>query len=153
MRLFMERIDMLNEDTTLNKSVTNEITNKEILDNIYSFSKSLNELQEKVNKNTEQLEYVLILQAKYIEELEKLKKNVDFIFSNSSQISTKVQSMNAKLNDNDLNIDKLDDQMQEMHTIISTLPNEFQQLNDMLANARFYSNRLPRNEGIINGTF
>jgi len=149
----MERIDMLNEDATLNKSVTNEITNKEILDNIYSFSKSLNELQEKVNKNTEQLEYVLILQAKYIEELEKLKKNVDFIFSNSSQISTKVQSMNAKLNDNDLNIDKLDDQMQEMHTIISTLPNEFQQLNDMLANARFYSNRLPRNEGIINGTF
>lgn len=149
----MERIDILNEDTTLNKSVTDEITNKEILDNIYSFSKSLNELQEKVNKNTEQLEYVLILQAKYIEELEKLKKNVDFIFSNSSQISTKVQSMNAKLNDNDLNIDKLDDQMQEMHTIISTLPNEFQQLNDMLANARFYSNRLPRNEGIINGTF
>lgn len=149
----MERIDMLNEDATLNKSVTDEITNKEILDNIYSFSKSLNELQEKVNKNTEQLEYVLILQAKYIEELEKLKKNVDFIFSNSSQISTKVQSMNAKLNDNDLNIDKLDDQMQEMHTIISTLPNEFQQLNDMLANARFYSNRLPRNEGIINGTF
>lgn len=149
----MERIDMLNEDATLNKSVTNEITNKEILDNIYSFSKSLNELQEKVNKNTEQLEYVLILQAKYIEELEKLEKNVDFIFSNSSQISTKVQSMNAKLNDNDLNIDKLDDQMQEMHTIISTLPNEFQQLNDMLANARFYSNRLPRNEGIINGTF
>ena len=149
----MERIDMLNEDATLNKSVTDEITNKEILDNIYSFSKSLNELQEKVNKNTVQLEYVLILQAKYIEELEKLKKNVDFIFSNSSQISTKVQSMNAKLNDNDLNIDKLDDQMQEMHTIISTLPNEFQQLNDMLANARFYSNRLPRNEGIINGTF
>lgn len=145
----MERVDILSDK---DNNAHNEITNQDILNYIYSFSKSIDELQDKINKNTEQLEYVLILQAKYIEELEKMKKNVDFIFSNSSQISSKVQSINAKLNDNDLNIDKLDDQLQEMHNIINTLPNELQQLNDMIANSRLY-NRMPRNEGVINGTF
>lgn len=106
-------------------------TNEQLLASISKQNDSLDLI-----KN--QLSQVLIYQVLQKEELDKLKNDVAFLSTTNMTLDRIVKTVDAKLNDMQSNVDRIDDSSQNINDNITSLQTDIQELQVAVSNIKIY---------------
>ena len=85
-----------------------------------------------------QLSQVLIYQVIQKEEVDKLKNDIEFLSSTNMALDRIIRTVDAKLNDMQSNIDRLDDSSQNINENITSLQTDIQELQVAVSNIKIY---------------
>ena len=103
---------------------------------IKKYDEDNNKLKEQLQLIYSQLEHVLIMQAKYLDTENKLLNSTTYLSSVIDSISSKTNTIKSILNDNDINVEKVDDKLDEVQQTIERLSAEIQHIQDTLTTMR-----------------
>ena len=98
----------------------------------------ISEQKDSLNLIKDQLSQVLIYQVLQKEEIDKLKNDIEFLSSNNMALDRVVRTVDAKLNDMQANVDRLDDTNQNINENVMSLQTDIQELQAAVANIKIY---------------
>ena len=98
----------------------------------------ISEQKDSLNLIKDQLSQVLIYQVLQKEEIDKLKNDIEFLSSTNMALDRVVRTVDAKLNDMQANVDRLDDSSQNINDNITSLQTDVQELQVAVANIKIY---------------
>ena len=98
----------------------------------------ISEQKDSLNLIKDQLSQVLIYQVLQKEEIDKLKNDIEFLSSTNMALDRVVRTVDAKLNDMQANVDRLDDTNQNINENVISLQTDIQELQAAVANIKIY---------------